>query len=102
MARCRIKEIMCVLSNKTVYVDKHAYASTCAFIYIRLHTRLRECMYGSNDSLSVSKCGVGRQNVDFYVVCSKGTYIRSLAYDLARELGSCAHLVALRREMIGK
>lgn len=33
----------------------------------------------------------------FRVACSKGTYIRTLAEDLAKALGSCAHLVALRR-----
>jgi len=31
------------------------------------------------------------------VRCSKGTYVRTLAEDLARALGSCAHLTALRR-----
>ena len=31
------------------------------------------------------------------VACSKGTYIRTLAEDIARKLGSCAHLGALRR-----
>lgn len=31
------------------------------------------------------------------VACSKGTYIRVLAEDLARALGSCAHLTMLRR-----
>lgn len=33
----------------------------------------------------------------FRVHCSKGTYVRTLAEDIARELGSCAHLIALRR-----
>ena len=33
----------------------------------------------------------------FEVHCSKGTYIRSLAADLAESMDSCAHLVALRR-----
>ncbi|HKJ18180.1 MAG TPA: tRNA pseudouridine(55) synthase TruB [Xanthomonadales bacterium] len=33
----------------------------------------------------------------FRVVCSKGTYVRTLAEDLAKLLGSCAHLVSLRR-----
>ncbi len=33
----------------------------------------------------------------FEVVCSKGTYIRTLAEDLAEALGSRAHLVNLRR-----
>ncbi|KAL4437495.1 hypothetical protein ABPG77_003476 [Micractinium sp. CCAP 211/92] len=42
------------------------------------------------------------QNVHFRVVCSKGTYIRSLAHDLGRALGSAAHLTALRREAIGE
>ncbi|MEO6078536.1 MAG: tRNA pseudouridine(55) synthase TruB [Steroidobacteraceae bacterium] len=31
------------------------------------------------------------------VRCSKGTYVRTLAEDLARAIGSCAHLAALRR-----
>lgn len=34
------------------------------------------------------------------VSCSKGTYIRTLAEDLARALGSCAHLTALRRTSV--
>ena len=39
--------------------------------------------------------------LDFRVVCSKGTYIRSLAYDFGRALNSGAHLSALRRTKIG-
>ena len=34
------------------------------------------------------------------VHCSKGTYIRSLARDLAQAAGSCGHLVSLNREQI--
>ena len=37
----------------------------------------------------------------FQVHCSKGTYIRSLARDIANALGSKAHLVALRRTAVG-
>lgn len=40
--------------------------------------------------------------VDFRVVCSKGTYIRSLARDFGLALGSGAHLTALRRTRIGE
>lgn len=40
--------------------------------------------------------------VDFRVVCSKGTYIRSLAYDFGAALNSGAHLTALRRTKIGE
>lgn len=39
--------------------------------------------------------------VDFRVVCSKGTYIRSLAFDFGKTLHSGAHLSALRRTKIG-
>ena len=40
-------------------------------------------------------------NIDFRVVCSKGTYIRSLAYDFGKALHSGGHLSALRRTKIG-
>lgn len=40
--------------------------------------------------------------VDFRVVCSKGTYIRSLAYDFGLALQSGAYLSALRRTKIGE
>ena len=39
--------------------------------------------------------------IDFRVVCSKGTYIRSLAFDFGKALASGAHLIALRRTKIG-
>ena len=35
------------------------------------------------------------------IVCSSGTYVRSIARDLGRALGSAAHLTALRRLAIG-
>lgn len=37
----------------------------------------------------------------FRVVCSKGTYIRSLCADIAEKLGTCAHVVSLNRTRIG-
>lgn len=39
--------------------------------------------------------------IDFRVVCSKGTYIRSLAYDFGKTMESGSHLTALRRTKIG-
>lgn len=39
--------------------------------------------------------------IEFRVVCSKGTYIRSLAFDFGKALNSGAHLSALRRTKIG-
>ena len=40
--------------------------------------------------------------VDFSVTCSKGNYIRSLAYDFGKALKSGGHLSALRRTKIGE
>jgi len=40
--------------------------------------------------------------IDFRVSCSKGTYIRSLAFDFGKALGSGAYLSALRRTKIGQ
>jgi len=39
--------------------------------------------------------------ISFRVVCSKGTYIRSLAHDFGKALQSGGHLSALRRTKIG-
>ena len=39
--------------------------------------------------------------VTLRVVCSKGTYIRTLCHDLGRQLGCGAHLAALRRTRCG-
>lgn len=39
--------------------------------------------------------------IDFRVVCSKGTYIRSLANDFGKALQSGGHLSSLRRTKIG-
>jgi tRNA pseudouridine55 synthase len=55
-------------------------------------------------TVTVSKfeiTGVNLPNVEFKIVCSKGTYIRSLAYDFGNALKSGAHLSALRRTKIG-
>ena len=55
-------------------------------------------------TVTVSKFEITNINlleVDFKVVCSKGTYIRSLAFDFGNALNSGAHLSALRRTKIG-
>lgn len=39
--------------------------------------------------------------IDFRVACSKGTYIRSLAFDFGKAMESGSHLTALRRTKIG-
>lgn len=55
-------------------------------------------------TVSISKFEITKidlPNVEFRVVCSKGTYIRSLAHDFGKALGNGAHLSALRRTRIG-
>ena len=41
-------------------------------------------------------------DVDFRVVCSKGTYVRTLCNDIGRRLGCLAHMSALRRTRSGR
>jgi tRNA pseudouridine55 synthase len=38
--------------------------------------------------------------VELDVLCSKGTYVRTLGEDIARALGTCGHLSALRRSWV--
>ena len=48
---------------------------------------------------------VGEPNsgaAEFEVRCGKGTYVRALARDLARYLGTCGHVSALRRTAVGQ
>jgi len=42
-----------------------------------------------------------RPYVDFGMACSKGTYVRTLAYDAGKKLGCGAHLSGLRRIAVG-
>jgi tRNA pseudouridine55 synthase len=52
--------------------------------------------------LEIEMVGAGPYpEVEFRVVCGKGTYVRSLADDLAAALGGSAHLTALRRTRTG-
>jgi len=43
-----------------------------------------------------------RELASFEVDCGKGTYMRSLARDLGKALGTAAHIVALRRVAVGR
>jgi tRNA pseudouridine55 synthase len=40
-------------------------------------------------------------HVELEIICGKGTYVRSLARDLALALGACGHVSALRRTRVG-
>ena len=42
-----------------------------------------------------------KPDIRIRVMCSSGTYIRSLAHDLGQSLGCGGHITALRRTAIG-
>lgn len=55
--------------------------------------------------LTINKCEATRfesPELDLFIDCSKGTYIRTIGHDLGQALGSGAYLTALRRLSIGK
>lgn len=45
--------------------------------------------------------GIAFPQITFRIVCSKGTYIRSIAHDFGKALGAGGHLSSLRRTKIG-
>jgi tRNA pseudouridine55 synthase len=44
---------------------------------------------------------VDADHAEFAAECGKGTYVRALARDLGRALGTCGHVAALRRTAVG-
>lgn len=73
---------------------KRAYESARAGTEITLKSR----------EVQVSQFEITRvalPEMDFRIVCSKGTYIRSIAHDFGQKLGVGAYLSALRRTRIG-
>ena len=52
------------------------------------------------DEFEITK--IDMPKLEFRVVCSKGTYIRSLAHDFGKALNSGAYLSTLRRTKIGE
>lgn len=75
----------------------------------RLHELAREGVVVERESrpvtiyeLEILSVGPGPYpEVAFRVVCGKGTYVRSLADDMAAALGGSAHLTSLRRTRTG-
>lgn len=68
------------------------------------HARAGEEVEIVSRKIEITEFEITRINlpeVDFRVVCSKGTYIRSLAFDFGKALNSGGHLSALRRTKIG-
>lgn len=53
------------------------------------------------NEFEITAIDLQNMTVNFRVVCSKGTYIRSLAHDFGNSLKSGGHLISLRRTGIG-
>ena len=54
-----------------------------------------------DSSLSLRMTSEGMDQTSFRMVCGKGTYVRSLARDMGRELGCLGYITALKREKVG-
>ena len=52
-------------------------------------------------AIELLSCDIAAQEFEISVACSKGTYIRTLAEDLALALGTVGHLASLRRTRTG-
>lgn len=48
-------------------------------------------------TLTVLKSDLELAHLELEVLCSKGTYVRTLAEDIAKALGTCGHVQSLRR-----
>lgn len=53
------------------------------------------------DRIEMGRWEPGQEQLDITVACGAGTYIRAIARDLGRALGSAAHLAQLRRTAVG-
>jgi tRNA pseudouridine55 synthase len=51
---------------------------------------------------SLSLLGINQQEVEFELLCTAGTYARSLAHDIGTDYGCGAHLIRLRRMRSGE
>jgi tRNA pseudouridine55 synthase len=86
-------------SVSAIKVDgKRAYARVRAGEQVELKARP---VTVSEFELLETRRHAGSTDLDVRVVCSSGTYIRSLARDLGAGLGVGGHLTALRRTRIG-
>lgn len=54
------------------------------------------------EKIEVKSFDFENQVAEIYIKCSKGTYIRSIAYDLGEKLACGGHLVGLERVQAGK
>ena len=74
-------------------------------VYKKAHKGQGDTVTMEPRKVRISKFEISRvalPEVDFEIVCSKGTYIRSLAFDFGKMVGSGAYLQNLHRTAIGE
>ncbi len=80
-----------------VHIDgQRAYDLARAGVQVEMATRRVRI-----DRLHLARMDPDGAWADFSVVCGKGTYVRSLARDLARAVGGHGHVGLLRRRRVG-
>ncbi len=52
------------------------------------------------ENLELVKCDLDSNSVTLRVLCGKGTYVRSLARDISKAIGTVGHCTQLRREYV--
>ena len=82
-------------------VEVDAAAESTEDKVVEEEAQVAEGQAGGDDDANTQPGPHGGRDVSFRVVCSKGTYIRTLAADLGAALGSVAHLTSLRRTRVG-
>jgi len=90
--------------------DIHQYPPVFSAIKIDGKRAYESARKGEKVEVKLRKVKVSKFEIDasefpkvhFRIVCSKGTYIRSIASDFGKALNSGAHLSSLRRERIGQ
>ncbi len=68
---------------------------------IEVERKARTITIYNIDFLSFQQDEQQRTILELEVSCSKGTYVRTLAEDIAKKLDCCAHITALRRLSVG-
>lgn len=85
-----------------VFIDgKRAYELARAGVEAEIKPREIEIKEFEITDITMPTLPNGQAGVSFRIVCSKGTYIRSIARDFGLALNSGAHLTSLRRTRIG-
>jgi tRNA pseudouridine55 synthase len=68
---------------------------------IEVERKARKVTIYNIDFLSLGRNSADQLILELEVACSKGTYVRTLAEDIAKKLDCCAHITALRRLSVG-